>query len=1221
MAVHFEANVEPVAGYRLIDRIGSGGFGEVWKCIAPGGIYKAIKIIHGDLRSQDNDLVRYAEQELKSLERVKQVRHPYLLAIDRYDIVDGRLLIVMELADCNLWDRFRMHRQKGLSGIPRDELMLYMQEAAEVLDLMNGEHGLLHLDIKPQNIFLQWNHVKVGDFGQVKDLQGLAAQVTGGITPVYAAPETFDGIVTRACDQYSLACVYQELLTGQRPFDGTSMNQLLMQHLSAPPNLLPAPPGDRPALQRALAKKSEDRFPSCADFVRALRQGTPVTVALAAVPGSGTGSGTGGGTGGGTAGVSVNATSGVIQSNSEIRSPVTASLIGGNDGSGSDAIRWDAPPGGSSISEPLDFSSVSDTPLPVIEVEPDRPAPELKTGSGSLQPTLVIGLGASGLQVLQRFRADLRDRFGNPDAIPVVRTLYIDTDPMAVELATMEKPWERLAKLNSEQVYSARLNRPTHYMKPKLSGKPITDGWFDTQLLNRLPRTPVTMGLRPFGRLAFFDHARALSQKIAHDLEMVLEPEAMTASMEQTGLDLRTNRPRVYIVANLAGGTGGGMMIDLAYTVRLRLRKLGYTQPELIALLFVPPDGPGEEIPQQVRANVCAALTELNHYSRHTTQFQALYDDRAGPIRDSEPPFQATYLLPSPLVGTNTPVAGSTTVALKSSRRTTSDIKASGVKASTTRQSQYREAPPSVGDAVVAASERIRLDLFTPIGRTADDARPRSLTSMGVAVRTFSRISYSWPRGAIVDRTARVLTGVLLTHWVSPDISRARHLIPMWVSEKMNAAGLSIEAVTGTLHQGSSAAFHEPIPNIVARIVDPAIPKGWMARSPDVNKVIAVLDQLGKVIGHPTGQKMPNSLEDSLRIVANDVALNGSSVITAAIHEMIDDPRFRLASAEEAIGQILTYLSVCRTECEAEAENSDRDARAAYEPLIAYIHPQPGLKKPSATEIGESLRTFPLAQFQAGIARRAARLFEHLKSVFVDLRHQISTSRQRIEVVQKLILADLEQPSPIVDASFLMPVGCPTIEDAAQRYLEVLTDDDLHEVERLVQIGIEEQYGGLYQASVNSTVTPEAILETVRSKARLHLNSRLGEVDLAGMFTTKCGGHSPAIQVLANAYRSAKPTLVNTGPWTSHAITILGTPTGTGSDVLRQIADHAFPQDDKTVFADTPDEVTIYREYPNVPMSVLPQFGPAWEAAYQATSDSPVHCRNDVTQWISVDDE
>src|SRR5437879_11518801 len=104
---------------------------------------------------------------------------------------------------------------------------------------MNREYVLQHLDIKPQNIFLVSNHIKVADFGLVKDLEGMVASVTGGVTPVYAAPETFDGWVSRFCDQYSLGIVYQELLTGQRPFNGTTVRQLILQHLQAKPKVSP----------------------------------------------------------------------------------------------------------------------------------------------------------------------------------------------------------------------------------------------------------------------------------------------------------------------------------------------------------------------------------------------------------------------------------------------------------------------------------------------------------------------------------------------------------------------------------------------------------------------------------------------------------------------------------------------------------------------------------------------------------------------------------------------------------------------------------------------------------------------------------------------------------------------------------------------------------------------------------------------------------------------
>ena len=371
MSVRIEAHAEPIPGYKLLDRLGSGGFGEVWKAEAPGGIFKAVKIIHGDLRSRDNDLIRYAEQELKALKRVKMVRHPYLLALDRYDIVDGRLMIVMELADCNLWDRFRECREKGHPGIPRDELLMYMAEAAEVLDLMNDQFGLQHLDIKPQNLFLLHNHVKVADFGQVKDLQGVMANVTGGITPVYASPETFDGIVSRFCDQYSLACVYQELLSGQRPFDGTSMSQLLLQHLQLPPDVKWSPACDRPILNRALAKKAEERWPSVTAFVRALWEagdGPP--------PGRASG---------------ITSLSGVIRMPQVEPQPppVTESMVHGGVGS----LTLDTPfPRG---------TSETDSHQPLF-----TPAPLEETGDGPLRPALIIGVGQSALRVLQRLRQE-----------------------------------------------------------------------------------------------------------------------------------------------------------------------------------------------------------------------------------------------------------------------------------------------------------------------------------------------------------------------------------------------------------------------------------------------------------------------------------------------------------------------------------------------------------------------------------------------------------------------------------------------------------------------------------------------------------------------------------------------------------------------------------------------------------------------------------------------
>ncbi|MBM3992546.1 MAG: hypothetical protein FJ303_00070 [Planctomycetes bacterium] len=298
MPIEKRPGAEPITGYRLIERLGAGGFGEVWKCEVPGGIFKAVKFVYGSLNGLGNHSA-HADEELRAFQLIKSIRHPFLLSIDRVEIVAGELAIITELADQNLHELWEQYLSHGSAGIPREELLGYLHEVAEVLDLLNQKFDLQHLDVKPRNIFLVCNHVKVADFGLVNSL---AEEVTeklnaamNAATPLYAAPELFQGKLSRHCDQYSLAIAFQELLTGTLPFNGKNMRQLLMQHTQEEPNLQPLPAHDRAIIARALSKNPDHRFASCLDFVRALKadaapirvQSDPeLTVGLPPLPGA-----------------------------------------------------------------------------------------------------------------------------------------------------------------------------------------------------------------------------------------------------------------------------------------------------------------------------------------------------------------------------------------------------------------------------------------------------------------------------------------------------------------------------------------------------------------------------------------------------------------------------------------------------------------------------------------------------------------------------------------------------------------------------------------------------------------------------------------------------------------------------------------------------------------------------------------------------------------------
>ncbi|HET6574427.1 MAG TPA: tubulin-like doman-containing protein [Fimbriiglobus sp.] len=1175
MAVRFESQAEPITGYRLIERLGSGGFGEVWKAEAPGGIFKAIKIIHGDLRHRENDAFRFAEQELKSLKRVQAVRHPYLLALDRYDVVEGRLMIVMELADCNLWDRFRECRRKGHPGIPRDELLQYMAEAAEVLDLMNDQFQLQHLDIKPQNLFLLYNHVKVADFGQVKDLQGVLASVTGGITPVYAAPETFDGFVSRFCDQYSLACVYQELLTGERPFDGTTMQQLLLQHIQMPPNLSSSPPSDRPALLKALAKKAEDRFPSISAMVQALRTG-------AILP-----------------------------------SRETVSL-------GSSSLIEPAPQppvtGGSTLREAAHDSTPIPAPRPMTETSPPprRLAPPEVTGPGTLRPALVIGLGYSGLGVLAKFRKLASDRFGAPEKRPLIRVLAVDTDPDAAAAATGIRPDEQ---------FCARLQRAGHYLKPRLNGRTLLEGWFDPQLLYRLPRNPHTMGLRAFGRLAFCDHYRPLMQKLDAELDACLDPQALADSELATGLSVRTNRPRVYVVAGLGGGTGGGMFLDVAYAVRERLQRLGY-EPDVVGVLLAPPDDPDEEVAPQAQANTYAALTELHHYSRPETAYLANHDDRDAAIRDTGPPFAQVVLLPGLPHPPGSLPGGSTVVTIRTSgtvpaaqvARGTAAVRAPGGRPGSGPRdaAPVRSAiePDAAGpDPLAAAAEFLRLDLFAPVGRLVEETCQPGVRPPG-AVRTFGLGRVGWPRAEVVARAARLVAPVLINHWVTPDPQQVRQVIPTWAVEQWTRLGLDPTVLTVRLTHAADTAAGGRVEQLIAAATDPLVPTGWRQRPPEPTRVSVVLDQLQKLLGRVGGPPRTfTPLEQAVVNAADDSIVQVLSELTELFPSLIETPMFRLAGTEEAIRQVLALVDRARLRFEHQATEFEAQSAAAFELLSVHTNYQRGARKLAVAELTKALAQFPTGQYKAVLTHGVVRAYRRVRDRLSELLTEVSGGRVRVEGFRPKLKTEAEVPAPPAAASEVLPAGCASTEDAAQTFLRSLTDEDLVALDARVQEGLERAFGGLYQACLNSGDGLDGVLRVVREEVRAYLDDRVGPADLGAMLMRRHGDERATTAGLAQTFETAVPALIGSGPWTKDGVAVLAGPNGP----VRRMAVAAAPD---AVVVDARDEVLLYREYPRVPLAAVPQLGPAWAAAYSAAPEaqqvSP-HARMDVTRWTDVD--
>ena len=268
-----------LAGYRLEKQVGRGGFAVVFRALDERlGRPVALKILSPDLASSSPEFRRRFIAESRAAAAVDD---PHIIPVYEAGEADGVLFIAMRFVAGG--DLRQVLEREG--ALPPDRAADFVSPVASALDAAHAA-GLVHRDVKPGNILVDAragrpDHVYLSDFGIVKgaalgSLTGVGSSNLG--TPDYMAPEQISGEpVDGRTDQYSLACVAVQLLTGTVPFQRDSLPALIYAHLSLPPPSLVALRPDLPAavdqvVAKAMAKAPPERYESCGDFADALRE-------------------------------------------------------------------------------------------------------------------------------------------------------------------------------------------------------------------------------------------------------------------------------------------------------------------------------------------------------------------------------------------------------------------------------------------------------------------------------------------------------------------------------------------------------------------------------------------------------------------------------------------------------------------------------------------------------------------------------------------------------------------------------------------------------------------------------------------------------------------------------------------------------------------------------------------------------------------------------------
>ncbi|MBA2394160.1 MAG: protein kinase [Ktedonobacteraceae bacterium] len=259
--------LQRLGNYRLLHRLGTGGFAEVY---LGEHVYlkthAAIKVLRTQLSSQD------IQQFIKEAQIIALLNHPHILRVLDFGVDDTIPFLVMDYAPHGTLREVcpRGHR------MPLPTILSYVKQVASALQYAHA-NNVIHRDVKPENMLLgRNNEVMLSDFGiavAAHRTSSLKTLDTAG-TPHYMAPEHIRGKPRPASDQYALGLVVYEWLCGTRPFHGDILQVMYQQANTAPPPLRKTVPTLSPDIEQvvlqALAKDPHQRFVSIEAFAKAL---------------------------------------------------------------------------------------------------------------------------------------------------------------------------------------------------------------------------------------------------------------------------------------------------------------------------------------------------------------------------------------------------------------------------------------------------------------------------------------------------------------------------------------------------------------------------------------------------------------------------------------------------------------------------------------------------------------------------------------------------------------------------------------------------------------------------------------------------------------------------------------------------------------------------------------------------------------------------------------
>ncbi len=717
--------------------------------------------------------------------------------------------------------------------------------------------------------------------------------------------------------------------------------------------------------------------------------------------------------------------------------------------------------------------------------------------------------------------------------------------------------------------------------------------------------------------------------RLRKDVQAVCHPDAVYRTVSETGLAVRDNVPRVYVIACASGG-GSGFLTDLGYALRRLLKQMRHPEAPVTAMLFcgapADPATPGNEL-----ANVYATLTELNHFADTAVPFSAQYGTDGPRLVDEGAAYNNTYLL---------------TLAHRT--------------------------PESRRDALAHLGSYLFHELTTPLGLRLDRCRA-GRRSAAPAFRALGTYGVWFPRGLMLRLAARDACHRLLEEWQAEGEPTAREELdaaiaravadPEWRPEALadRVAELVTPAMEGRPGDHLTrllVALEEQSVQFVAR----DDPGGWAQQA-----ITRVKDWLGSGVqpaGVPSIQLRKSKLTRALEAAAAQLAEALDAQLCTTIVGLMEHPGRRLATAEAAVARLIAHCDdTAAVHAKRHNEESLRTQHARHQLEVALQSclTGPGSFSWFGGRTRRQVRVFldRLAAFARqclaeDVAAAVGQVYAILRGRLADRQRELTFCRQRLRHMQEALQNDLDSapvdeaepqavselttsgPTPLLTTEefwdairgsstmrVVLPQGEKDMEAAARKFIATLTADQWGQLDQAFQDQVLAARGGLYKACVGTGDLLRHLLRPLLDQAATVLGTHLPITDVAeAEFSAK--GEDAVTARIREYFSSAVPLVGRAGPLPEGAPDQHGfvlVPASEAGKRYGELAKAAIPGL-HLVNVPGQSDLMFCREQPALSQAELDRVLRACRPAYGQVAHAPTlspHARFDIQDWAPLE--